>query len=135
MSVWDNETVQLGAVCFAALTAGSRPRLCIARREGLREQATEPGTPVTGQLSAAMYCAITIRLLSAQVVRFLVHLVCRTYDAGVGFVGALADNHVDELFDDTHVRVFQKALPQTAEAFLPPGLADNGIPGGFGRLK
>ena len=96
-------------------------RLCLARREGPREQTTEPGTPVTGQLSVTTYCAMTARLLSTQVVRFLVHLVCRTYDAGVGFVGALADNHIDELFDDTHVRVFQKALPQTPSPSCPPG--------------
>ena len=34
------------------MAARLRSRLCLAHRKGPREQATEPGTPVTGQISA-----------------------------------------------------------------------------------
>ena len=41
-----------------AMTAHSRSRLCVAHREGVQEQETEPGTLVTGQVShRAPLCA------------------------------------------------------------------------------
>src|SRR5690349_806142 len=65
--------------------------------------------------------------LGRQAVEGLEHFVGGAYDAGIRFVGALREDHVDEFGDDIDVGLLDVALLNRAKAFGSSGRADNGV--------
>src|SRR5947209_6719724 len=65
----------------------------------------------------------------SDVVHLLIHLVRGLNNFRVRLVAALADNHIDELFDDVHVGTFHIALHQRSQAFLAAWIPDSRIAG------
>ena len=71
--------------------------------------------------------------LLRDLVQLLEHLVGRLDYARIRFIRALRKNHVHELFDDVHVRLFEHPLLDRAQSFRTAGSANNRIAGGCGR--
>src|SRR5579883_3275866 len=62
----------------------------------------------------------------------LEHLIRGVDHAGIGFVGALRQDHLDEFADHIHIGIFKEALLQRAETLRAAGYAYDGIAGGCG---
>src|SRR5258708_5895729 len=62
---------------------------------------------------------------SGKIIDLLIHLVSGLDHLGVGFLGALADDQIDELFHHAHVGLFGVTLKKRANAFLTARIADH----------
>src|SRR5579864_7001922 len=70
--------------------------------------------------------SLASRLL-AQIVYALKHFVCSLHHPRTGLIRPLRHNHLDEFFHHVHIRLFEIALLDRAQAFAAAGSSDNGI--------
>src|ERR1700687_5479343 len=69
---------------------------------------------------------------SLEFIDHLVHLIRRLYHLGVGLVGALAHDHVDELLDHADIGALDIPLRQRAETLLAARIANGRVTGSIG---
>src|SRR6185437_12210031 len=104
----------------------AQPRVAVPRRRPLQKHGKSNGKKrrqkqrqqEKGKDNATLRC---------EAVERLEHFVGGAYDAGIRFVGALREDHVDEFGDDIDVGLLDITLLNRAKAFGSSGRADNRI--------
>ena len=75
------------------------------------------------------------RSLTNHVVDLGVHVVGNVHDLRVALVGALREDHLNELFDDIDIGVLEISLLQCSHASVAAGTVRDGISGGCRLFK